>query len=60
MHIALYAVAGVFMILTSVFLMLYRAYGRGWNDHAQRRAAAARRSIACRSVSALARDSVGG
>ena len=54
MRIATYLIAGLLLILTSVFLMLYRAYGRGWNDHAQRHAEAAKRAMAARPVSTAA------
>ena len=54
MIIALYSAAGLLLILSSIFLMLYRAYGRGWNDQAQRRAEAAKRALASRPASETA------
>ncbi|MET0705490.1 MAG: hypothetical protein ABWY82_01410 [Tardiphaga sp.] len=54
MIIALYSAAGLLLILSSIFLMLYRAYGRGWNDQAQRRAEVAKRALASRPASETA------
>ena len=34
---ATYLVAGALLVLATVFLALYQAYGRGWNDHASHR-----------------------
>ena len=52
MLIAFYWIASFVVLNACIFLILYRAYGRGWNDHAQRRAEAEKRALAKRPIPA--------